>query len=823
MRLIKARAQGIRGFNGTRLLEFASGLTLIYGSNGTGKTSLGEALEWLLFGSTSKREKGDEISRREYKNSYRNIHYDGSDKPFFELIVELADGTQHTLRRELSEDESSNAYLDGVLCSDFSQLGVQSKFERPMILQHALQDFVYAKPKTRYRALSSMLGLESLIGLRGHVDKLQGKAGYVQDKPVRAKAARSFYANLELMSTHYPKLEGFYKGLGKGVESLQKARASLKALIADALGQEVPDDQIASRLRAAVAAKRKSVLDWQSFASPEVPFEDGTAIDTLFCGYAEKARGIIGGLPELPGGEKRQRTSLLKQFFGLGLQLLSRDKPECCPFCSAPTLTGERLGEIRQQSQIAVPSGTAYSELAQRCSRFVSRLMPELRDSSDVLPDLPDSSAKSVLREMLPSEASGLLEMFFKTADVVRKQKAPFEEARKRVQSALEDLQKCVGPTPSEVETPTALAALILSFGTQLNAAVAASQAYTQAYVALTPSAEQSISSQQEVQYLELLESIFAQWSLIEIAAHDIELEDSLLDFRRRVMEFIKEKQVEILKSREKDIKHWYEEFNPEEPVTFSGIDVATDALLLIAESYGADMHAAPNLSCSHLNCISLAVYLACATRVGSPFGFLFIDDPVQSMDEDHTEAFRIKVLQELLEKGYQIVVLTHLKNFASAIDSRYRRSWDLLRLDFLGYTKEGPRIEESLPRLEQYLKDARNAMEASNEDYRTTSVERLRRFVERFIKELHVQQTGKPISRRFRNGRWSDLKKLLLECKDFEPSDEQRLEDTHSFTSKHLHEDDALPQAVPKPHQIRVHVDDMAALLQKYAGKLAL
>ena len=85
------------------------------------------------------------------------------------------------------------------------------------------------------------------------------------------------------------------------------------------------------------------------------------------------------------------------------------------------------------------------------------------------------------------------------------------------------------------------------------------------------------------------------------------------------------------------------------------------------------------------------------------------------------------------------------------------------------------------------------------------------------------MRQTRNPISRRFQNAKWSELKRLLRECKEFQPADESRLDNTHSFASQYLHEDDSAPQTVPKPHQIKPHVDDMAALLQQYEEKLGL
>ena len=46
--------------------------------------------------------------------------------------------------------------------------------DRPLILQHTLQDFIFMKPKARYEVLSAMLGLEPLPSRCATQPKEQG-------------------------------------------------------------------------------------------------------------------------------------------------------------------------------------------------------------------------------------------------------------------------------------------------------------------------------------------------------------------------------------------------------------------------------------------------------------------------------------------------------------------------------------------------------------------------------------------------------------------------------------------------------------------------
>jgi len=70
MRLERLAVAGFRGFNEDTVMHFHEKLTLIAAANSHGKTSISEALEFLLFGATSKVEHAD--SKEEYKDSYRN-------------------------------------------------------------------------------------------------------------------------------------------------------------------------------------------------------------------------------------------------------------------------------------------------------------------------------------------------------------------------------------------------------------------------------------------------------------------------------------------------------------------------------------------------------------------------------------------------------------------------------------------------------------------------------------------------------------------------------------------------------------------------------
>ena len=69
MRIQQLKVCGFRGFNEEQPIDLSDPIAVFEGSNGSGKTSIGEGIEWLLYGKTLKRSKGDELSKREYDGS----------------------------------------------------------------------------------------------------------------------------------------------------------------------------------------------------------------------------------------------------------------------------------------------------------------------------------------------------------------------------------------------------------------------------------------------------------------------------------------------------------------------------------------------------------------------------------------------------------------------------------------------------------------------------------------------------------------------------------------------------------------------------------
>ena len=91
--------------------------------------------------------------------------------------------------------------------------------------------------------------------------------------------------------------------------------------------------------------------------------------------------------------------------------------------------------------------------------------------------------------------------------------------------------------------------------------------------------------------------------------------------------------------------------------------------------------------------CFTLGLCLSIATNLkpGCPFNFLFIDDPIQSWDEEHSAQF-IEIVRNLVSKGKQVILLTHNKTWLNRL-RRGCRSFNGLYYEITYYDESGPTI----------------------------------------------------------------------------------------------------------------------------------
>ena len=817
MRLTSLSICGFRAFNDSLTLDLSDPIAVFEGPNGSGKTSIGEAMEWLLYGRTLKRTKGDALSKREYTGCYRNVHFSGATA-YVEAEVEDSSGQPRRIRRELKADETSVLSVDGAAAPNLTEFGIDHMHDRPLILQHTLQDFIFMRPKARYEVLSAMLGLEPLIALRSAVEA--AKTTFGNRIPQRVSQAR----NKSALLVAELRQEQVFVPIVTAIESGRLATAR-KHLVQVARGLDTSgaaQADLLSALKATKAAKERSQLDWGRFSARVIGSSPQNQAVMLFSGldaHIERIRQHLRNAAVVTAPEQapaREQNPQRRQFYDLGLHLVDSTHPATCPFCAAESLTPERLAALREAVAETIEGQSAISKALAEVRALVTAVATQVGEVKMLVPTQPQATDVQKIQDIAGDSASAYLASSQQLSGHLERHGtayAAFQESQKAVEEALS-----FGSVPAGAND---LGEALARYKVEANALPAFINAYAATYSQLDPSIRAGLSSTADVKKIERTISALERWKDVQVSQAFRNVEKIFTDLVGDIRKFIKRKQKEVLATRDQEIKDWYAMLNPASDVAYDGMAPGTDNLELRARTYSKTMFAAPNLSTSQLNCVGIAIYLACATRKGTPFKTLLIDDPVQSMDDEHTEAFKKQVIERLLKYGYHVIVLTHMQLLANDVESLYRNRGAVL-YKMSHYSRSGPSIDWKGPQLVRLLESVRRNKDG-NEQYRQQATLNLRMFIERFAKDLYKAQTGGTISRRYEDRNWGELKDLLKRCRDFDAADEPRLEDTHTFTSRHLHTDDRMPQPVPSGSQITSHYSEMRGTLTRYKPILGI
>ena len=111
-------------------------------------------------------------------------------------------------------------------------------------------------------------------------------------------------------------------------------------------------------------------------------------------------------------------------------------------------------------------------------------------------------------------------------------------------------------------------------------------------------------------------------------------------------------------------------------------------------------------------------------SKAGASGVFVF-DDPVQSMDDEHLQTLAGRLVAELLDQGFQVLIFTHSARFDRALDYSHYSRPSYLTLETHPSKRKGCWVEEGNRRIADRLK----SVERCADDGRLTEGWRLLRF----------------------------------------------------------------------------------------------
>jgi hypothetical protein len=183
LKIKKITIENFRGIKPPLTIDFVKGgsysSVLIYGRNGTGKSSIVDAWEWLnKFEIVGLKKEG--VSAKDYPHKSSN-----GENSY--TLVEFNHSTINSVKVTFDPSRITKPNTSG----EYSQFKSRSKY--PNFLRYSdLQDFVYKTKTEKYKYIAKFFGLEHFIetqdDLQAYINKLEVKLGDYQNNLTRSSS-----------------------------------------------------------------------------------------------------------------------------------------------------------------------------------------------------------------------------------------------------------------------------------------------------------------------------------------------------------------------------------------------------------------------------------------------------------------------------------------------------------------------------------------------------------------------------------------------------------------------------------------------------------
>lgn len=353
-RLVSLEIRGFRAF-GTeaRVVQLDAPLVVVHAGNSQGKTSLTEALEFLISGHSSRRDMLGG-AKAEYHDSLRNAHLPAADTDVYvAAVVRDADGVTHQVRRELLCDFgqgtecNSRLLLDGVEADNLDQVGLplaDPPVRAPVLLQHTLRHVLSTEPKQRVGYFKALLSLTDLDRFR---ERVRGARGRVEDE----QPGSALRQVATLAGTPAASAGETITALVKKPITAEAATPAINSALLNAgnavLGRrDNPDsaprivdlDELGDALATALEDQREHAFPLSAFTASPPPAQSPTPPDL------DPYRAALTGVDQ----HAAQHTPVFEAVLAVdGYAALSQ--PVDCPLCgTADALTPDRIAVLRE-------------------------------------------------------------------------------------------------------------------------------------------------------------------------------------------------------------------------------------------------------------------------------------------------------------------------------------------------------------------------------------------------------------------------------------------------------------------------------------------
>jgi hypothetical protein len=758
-RITKIEVQGFRSFGQARqVIHLPESIAVLWGGNSQGKTSFVEALEFLLTGQIVRRDLLAS-TKDEFTEALKNVHISPTHEVIVDACIYCPDGQTRKLTRTLVEDYRRGAAagcvsrleIDGTACNESdieATLGLrlsQPPLRAPVLAQHTLAYLFSVSPTERATYFRALLDTQDLEDFRAAVAALQ---------PLLKAPTLPQLDDLTAVET-VPTLA---TAAGKVRKSKTEADVrkhlltTASALLADIgitpcadLGDQA--DQIDDELQ----RRRAHTFPLDLFSRGHLTSWSGPPDNLLL----HIATFLVER--EKIDAAARRLTDLFQAALALPDHQAEHAEPLDCPLCGAvDTLTPARLAFIRTR----VEATEAYTKAAEdfRASiqtldgmlealaqgatsaqpKFMRATAADRRKSGFTVAAVKQlASDPSAVRMWL--DAAGPL---WKGIATIKRVVAAFREEIQAVlkdaeqwngKQALEDFMQQARDGHAHLETCLqAYEAPARVVGSAIKTAVDQS-IHTKGWESLVNIARDSHGLLQAIVVVSIH---LAKVKALEKAVGEIDTASGKV---------VDQKFADLSDG----VRKWWNLLRPDESTFFDAVArrsaKARRTIDLRVGLSAKDDRSAPKMrdaiavfSQSQLHCLGLSLFLARAVHEGS--GFIILDDPVLTSDDDYRPNFVSSVIEALLDAGIQVIVCTQDHKSWKDIGTRWQHrgavQYQMIRNDAL----LGTEIRSQSDDLAAMMAKAQPLIKSQDPMVRKDGAIRLREAIERFCKIILVR-----------------------------------------------------------------------------------
>jgi DNA repair exonuclease SbcCD ATPase subunit len=640
---------GYRGIKDRMTLPLDKKSILLYGDNGSGKSSITDAIEWFYFDEVSHL-KSEETGATKGKGSMRNIFI--GDTVDSLINIEFDDSKLSSEKRINSKlkIETSNS------SDEFKGYIENTKTENLILRYKDLGKFIIATKKEKLDTLQEVVGFGKVGELRDLLKKNATRiAKQIKNEQYDNKKGVQQSLIIDNIMQNIASDNQFFDEANKLVEPLKTGiTISNFSHINDVLKNiESAEDSKIHELINFLSRINENMLTIESGIE-----ELNSEIHAYHNSYSELRK-------EKEKIEKLQILSLLIE----GRSVLEREiiKDDFCPLCQQDKNISELLNSIRNRIEDLEEIKTEKEKIEQHAQDILRKIKTNINNLTGLLSD----------KLIKSDEYKELLE---KVSDILKSFETYHRELSKDLLSDDEINLEFVNLDRNQIK-------LIAEYSKNTMTILTESQKNNQKLIIHT---KLSLATQAYKQYKKLAreEDILKKYQA--------SFEALFADFIKR-QEYALNAFLEIFSSQ---INEFYTAMNPHEKVEsikLVQLKDSNDDLAGITIEYNFfDTKKSPPtayLSESHLNCLGLSFYLASVKAFNKQNGFFILDDVISSFDRSHRTRFA-KLLTEKFN-DYQIIVLTHEKEFYDIISSSVKSKGWLLN-DLTWNMEEGTILKKS-------------------------------------------------------------------------------------------------------------------------------